>query len=643
MRTTEVVEVIAPGRETLERRCEQAWGLRVRATSQADQLARRVVQECRDSKQDEEIRRGLGLALGVVAECAWRTGRLAEAEACALEAWGLCGEVGSARGQVRASLALGVAAFKLGRVTEGRERVMDGLALAQEGGAEEADAWEVLGRMEARRGELERAQELHRDALGQRRGLADDDGVASSLSQLGALGVQAGRLVGALEALRGALLCVNGTRAGFGAAALEGEILRSLSDLYALVGDEQGAHALQLRSLELVAEAEDREGEVLTRVGLGLCAQRQGAQEEASAQLEQALAQSVACRIPSIEAEARAGLGLVLARGGEPERALRLLERAAYMFERLGDELGVARALAGQVELGLRAPEVFGETQAAGQAAVVGLGRRAIALAQRVGAPLLERALHQQLSTLCERAGEVADALEHHKRYHALEIAQREERERVDPRVLQQEVEVARLRAQLGAEQGRAAALEDALREQAARLEEAEARAQEQRQRVTLDGLTQVLNRRQLERLLGFELERARRHGRRLSVVLWDMDGMLAFNDRHGHQAGDELLRRVARVLELMARPEDGVGRWAGNVFMCILPATGLDAAQRWALRVSHAIRELRVPGADGEGSATASAGICGRGASVEELVEGASAACYEAKRAGRDRIVISS
>lgn len=160
------------------------------------------------------------------------------------------------------------------------------------------------------------------------------------------------------------------------------------------------------------------------------------------------------------------------------------------------------------------------------------------------------------------------------------------------------------------------------------------------------DALTGLANRRTLDQRLRLEWERAQRSGEPLALLMIDVDHFKAFNDRHGHQGGDETLRNVARVIgSNIRRPADLAARYGGEEFAVILPDTDGDGASTIAEHIRSAVEHL--PPADGDAlSVTVSVGLSTwekrSGGSVEELLLTADRALYEAKYSGRNRIVHS-
>ena len=100
------------------------------------------------------------------------------------------------------------------------------------------------------------------------------------------------------------------------------------------------------------------------------------------------------------------------------------------------------------------------------------------------------------------------------------------------------------------------------------------------RQMVFIDGLTGVANRRCFDETLNVEWRRSVRNSSPLALLLLDVDHFKRFNDRYGHQAGDDCLRRVASAIKVhLLRPGDLVSRYGGEEFACILPATDFKGA----------------------------------------------------------------
>ena len=158
----------------------------------------------------------------------------------------------------------------------------------------------------------------------------------------------------------------------------------------------------------------------------------------------------------------------------------------------------------------------------------------------------------------------------------------------------------------------------------------------------TTDALTGLHNRRSLSERLRHEVARSARYDEPLSLLLIDVDGLKAVNDRQGHRAGDAALSFVASAMRAGSRASDLPARWGGDEFALLAPNTSIEAVVRLAERV----RALVTAGGQGAGGGvTISVGVStaepGSGLSdPEALVLAADAALYEAKHAGRNRVV---
>lgn len=158
------------------------------------------------------------------------------------------------------------------------------------------------------------------------------------------------------------------------------------------------------------------------------------------------------------------------------------------------------------------------------------------------------------------------------------------------------------------------------------------------------DGLTRAFNKRYFHDRLESELRFAKRHGAPLSLVLLDLDHFKEINDEHGHLAGDQVLADVARRIHNTIRTEDVFARYGGEEFAVICRGTSPANAHTFAERLRRGIEDLKVTHESTVISVTISAGVAGlpdtRADTPEALIAAADGALYEAKAAGRNRIV---
>jgi diguanylate cyclase (GGDEF)-like protein len=154
------------------------------------------------------------------------------------------------------------------------------------------------------------------------------------------------------------------------------------------------------------------------------------------------------------------------------------------------------------------------------------------------------------------------------------------------------------------------------------------------------DGLTGIANRRSFDRELAREVATAARSGRPLGLVLIDIDHFKRLNDEHGHQLGDEMLRRVAAVLAGSLRATDTVARYGGEEFVVLLPECTAGEALVRADDLRRAIETADVPV-----TVTVSGGVAEyplQASSAAELVRLADEALYVSKRDGRNRMTVT-
>ena len=161
------------------------------------------------------------------------------------------------------------------------------------------------------------------------------------------------------------------------------------------------------------------------------------------------------------------------------------------------------------------------------------------------------------------------------------------------------------------------------------------------------DPLTQLFNRRYLDSVMPGLIGSAERRGAALSLALVDLDHFKLVNDRYGHPAGDLVLREIGRVLPMSLRPADVVCRYGGEEFCLALPDADGAGAEKALASLAARLRDLRIAW-DGHslGGFTFSAGVAvlgQHGSTFAELLAAADRALYEAKDAGRNRILIAA
>lgn len=157
-----------------------------------------------------------------------------------------------------------------------------------------------------------------------------------------------------------------------------------------------------------------------------------------------------------------------------------------------------------------------------------------------------------------------------------------------------------------------------------------------------VDGMTGLNNRRNFLALAENEWSRFRRYGRPLSALMLDIDLFKSVNDTYGHDAGDEVIKAVADILQKNKRTSDIAGRLGGEEFAVMLPETTLESAVAAAERLRQRVAERTTAAATDQITVTISVGasVCREETSgVEQLLKEADGALYDAKRSGRNRV----
>lgn len=158
------------------------------------------------------------------------------------------------------------------------------------------------------------------------------------------------------------------------------------------------------------------------------------------------------------------------------------------------------------------------------------------------------------------------------------------------------------------------------------------------------DALTGLWSRRHVESLLLKEIQRAARSGAPLAVALADLDHFKSINDRFGHAVGDAALQHAGLAIGASLRAGDEIGRWGGEEFVIVLPDANAEQAQACAERLRESLA-LRTFDAATQPVLTVSVGLAvwSPGESAADLLARADRAMYEAKQAGRNRVVVDA
>ena len=171
---------------------------------------------------------------------------------------------------------------------------------------------------------------------------------------------------------------------------------------------------------------------------------------------------------------------------------------------------------------------------------------------------------------------------------------------------------------------------------------------QELKHLASIDGLTQLSNRRRFDECLGLEWRRLAREQQPLTLIMCDVDHFKRYNDAYGHLGGDACLRQVAQAIQVnIKRPADIAARYGGEEFALILPNTDAQGGMRVAHQIQAHIESLRLPHSDSPTHhfVTLSLGVAcfvpTLSLSPNALIEAADGALYQAKAAGRNQAVL--
>ena len=155
------------------------------------------------------------------------------------------------------------------------------------------------------------------------------------------------------------------------------------------------------------------------------------------------------------------------------------------------------------------------------------------------------------------------------------------------------------------------------------------------------DGLTGLWNHRMILQRLRQEVDRSRREGTLLGVIMVDLDQFKNVNDTYGHLAGDLVLKEIAAVFQQSVRSYDWVGRYGGEEFLLILPGSNFVSARKRAEKFRMAVEKARVKHGEASIQVTASFGaVSGFPPDSESMIQMADAALYRANNNGRNCVI---
>lgn len=453
-----------------------------------------------------------------------------------------------------------------------------------------------------------------------------------------------------------ALIDFQRARAAFRDAGIDHEIdylQMKIAVAYRRIGDFGQAERYFTGSVARQQDLGDWERQVSDLIQLGYLYEESGELPKARASFERALAVALKHESGLNIASARLGLASAQIAQGEFDSALATLAqaRAGYAAEQVSANEGMLQLMEGE--------------------AVAGKGQHLQALAHfRQALPLIEKdgnqrylaMLYQAQSASEEALGRIGEALADYKRYASLQASLQAKMRLEQSHLLEYEYEIRRrdfenqrLRTEALARRQQLAALEREQRWQWLALTlgvlllgllatlawRQQRRARRLRTLAMTDPLTGAASRRAIEKTAASALEVAQRQGKPLSLLLLDLDHFKNVNDRHGHAAGDAVLRDTVQAWQAQLRDRDALGRIGGEEFAVVCAGADLAQARMIAQRLLDATRAIRLPDIDPALRMATSIGIAEARAddTYESLFARADAALYRAKQQGRDRV----
>jgi diguanylate cyclase (GGDEF)-like protein len=489
-----------------------------------------------------------------------------------------------------------------------------------------ADVLNGVGHVYLRRGQNVEAARLHLDALEIQRATGDQVGESNSLSHLGHAAYLVGDYGSSLDYHQASLALreQTGDQAGVGYSLI------NVGIIHGQLGEPERVRDHMTRALEIL-EADDPQAAAVCLANIGNSYADQGLHDPALEHLQRA-AERLRAVAHADEASCLSDLGHIhQARGDDGaarEHYLRALELARSRDARIYQpeiliRLGGLEARVGEADAGLAHLH------------------EALAIAEAQGARQQVYAAHEALAHAHELRGDAAKALEHYRAYHHAwrEVFSTETNLRIQSALLRGEVRQSRREAEILRQKNDALSAADD--EKARLLDQLRTQATELERQTREDALTGLSNRRNLDRLLEAEWERALRFGRALTLAMLDLDRFKGVNDQFSHAVGDEVLRTVARILRDHTRGVDVVARYGGEEFCVVLVETKKDEGLRLCDRLRALVQDHDWSAVRPGLEVTLSAGLASidEADTPEDLLGIADARLYSAKHAGRNRV----
>ncbi|UCH26112.1 MAG: diguanylate cyclase [Trueperaceae bacterium] len=448
----------------------------------------------------------------------------------------------------------------------------------------EAVALQRIGRAYGRVGLYQRALEHHFDALTLFEKEALDE-VGWALDDIAGIYIKVGQLDKALEYARKSI----DASAGNGDGTLICSALRHIGTVQQKFGEFDAAR----ESFEQGLAVADEEGSALIRLSLGNMFLEQNLYEAALENFQACLENMPADPFKHHRTQALIGLGRVHFELADYPGAIRYFENA----------LGYAEQMKAAVE-----------TYQA----------------------------HQGLSRTHRRLGEVERSLTHFEAYHHAKERVTQEASDVRTQLLMIQFDVERLQKDQEIHRLRTVELARAYSELKSLNAQLERQAKELEQLSIVDDLTGLYNRRYLDTKLGYEFARATRYRHSLAVIICDIDDFKEINDRFSHVGGDEVLKVLATIFKSNTRDTDIVARFGGEEFVIIFPNISKPQARQAGEKIRRIVAEYPWNELRQDLTVTISIGLAEKSeaADASTLIQLADDRLYQAKRAGKNRVV---
>ena len=543
--------------------------------------------------------------------------------------------LGDADHEGQARRSVGTALWRLGDFAGAQAEYEASLRLARQTGNRrlEASALNNLGNVAADGGHYPEAMQFYLDSMevSQRCG---DPNIHTVLNNLGETYEALGDLAKALEYH---LECQRKIPEDDHSAAALSKY--NIGRLYHKLGDPDNGLQHYQECLRLSRIIGNRHYESLALSSIGEIEEQMGRADGARHYYEEAIGLQRQTGDKAGMIETLRHLGMLRQRTGDAAGALHDLENSLLLAEELGDPYQIVQAQVAHAQQRLAA---------AGPAAARCEAETALAQAEHHGFQEQQLEAHRVLSAILEAQADAPAALRHLRAAGALDktlfsetagrrIQQLTERHQMER--ARHEAEIARLKnVELANANRELADLNGTLQQLNA--EKSELLATVQRLAVE-DALTGLNNRRYFDSALRAEFERAQRFGRHLSLAMADLDHFKKVNDRFLHQTGDGVLQIVAKILRQAVRGVDIVARYGGEEFVLLFPETGAEAAARACEKIRAQIAAYPWGTIALGLSVTISIGLSDDLANgPDELVRAADRKLYEAKNAGRNRLI---